>query len=377
MGPLTGITVIEMAAIGPVPFAGMLLSDLGADVIRVERSVNTVLPPKQDILSRGKRSIGINLKSSEGVALFRQLCGGADILIEGFRPGVMEKLGLGPETLTADNARLVFGRMTGWGQTGPLAQAAGHDINYIALTGALHAIGEQDGRPVPPLNLLGDYGGGALYLVIGCLAALVEARQSGCGQVIDAAMVDGSASLMSVFYALNAMGRWQDERGVNKLDGGAHFYSTYKTSDNKYVSIGPLEPVFYGQLLDKLALAGHPLLQRQLDSETWQQAQQVFADKFAEHPQSYWCELLEGTDVCFAPVLNMSEAPHHSHNQARGVFTEAFGVVQPAPAPRFSRTASEIQGAPPIPGEHTREILQDSGLPEEQITLLLEKQVIF
>jgi alpha-methylacyl-CoA racemase len=362
MGPLKGIKVIEIAGIGPGPFCAMLLADMGADVIRIERAEgNNRLGIKYDILARGRRSVAVDLKSPEGVETVLKLVEKADGLIEGFRPGVMERLGLGPEICLERNAKLVYGRMTGWGQEGPLAQTAGHDINYISLTGALHAIGTRDGGPVPPLNLVGDFGGGAMYLAFGLVCGLLEAKSSGQGQVIDVAMTDGAAHLMTMIYSLHNSELWSDSREANLLDGGAHFYGAYECADGRWISIGPLEPQFYALLLEKAELDDDDF-ERQMEAELWPELKAKLALKFKTKTRDEWCEIMAGTDVCFAPVLDLSEAPGHAHNQARNTFVERDGVVQPAPAPRFSRTKAEIQRGPPQPGEHTEEVLKDWGI---------------
>ena len=354
-GPLSGIKVVEFTGIGPGPFAGMLLADMGADVVRIDRpeAAKTVAA---DIPSRGKRSVALNLKDAEARETALRLCEKADVLIEGFRPGVMERLGLGPEMMLARNPRLVFGRMTGWGQFGPLAQAAGHDINYIALTGALAAIGEAGQRPVPPLNLVGDFGGGTMYLIMGLLAALVERDRSGQGQVIDCAMTDGASSLMSMFYARSAKGLWKLERGANLIDGGAHFYGTYACADGKYISIGAIEPQFYSELR-RLAGLEHKSFDAQHDQKEWPAFTQSFAAVFVKKTRDEWCALLEGTDACFAPVLDLDEVQVHPHNAARQTIVTIDGVAQPAPAPRFSRTPGAVQGPPPGIGAHTQDVL--------------------
>lgn len=340
-GPLSGLRVVEFAAIGPVPFAAMLLVDMGADVVRVERPAAARLD-RRDIVERGRRIVRIDLKSAQGVAMALDLVDRAEVLLEGFRPGVMERLGVGPEPVLRRNPRLVYGRMTGWGQTGPLAPAAGHDINYLALTGALHAIGEADRAPVPPLNLLGDFGGGAMYLVVGVLAALHEQRRSGRGQVVDAAIVDGTASLLTFIHAAMAHGEWRDERGSNPLDGGAPFYATYRCADGQYVAIGALEPQFHAQLLERLGLPPEEFAHR-LDPATWPRLKELMRDAFATRTQRECRELLEGTDACFAPVLSLDAAAAHPQLAARGVFEAVDGVRCPAPAPRFSRTPSRLQ----------------------------------
>jgi len=380
VGPLSGIRVLELAGIGPGPFACMLLADLGAEVVRVDRMAGGMLASQggaTDVLGRGRRSIALDLKKPGGVETVLDMAERSDVLIEGFRPGVMEKLGLGPEPCLARNPRLVYGRMTGWGQEGPLSQAAGHDINYIALSGALDAIGGRDGGPVPPLNLLGDFGGGSLYLLMGVLAALLEAQRSGQGQVVDAAIVDGVASLMASTYAFHSTGMWQSERQSNMLDGGAPFYDCYECKDGKWVSIGSIEPQFYQLLAEKLGedLGDSDLLQR-LDKRDWPMQKKKIAALLRTRTRQEWCELMEGSDVCFAPVLSMDEAPGHSHNKARKNFIERGGVVQPAPAPRFSRSTCEAGGTPPAPGADTEAILKELGYGPEHIAELAAAAVI-
>ncbi|HKA55013.1 MAG TPA: CaiB/BaiF CoA-transferase family protein [Candidatus Binatia bacterium] len=364
MGVLSGYKVIEFAGIGPAPMCAMLLSDMGAEVLRIDRAedANLGIPTdaKYSVLNRGRRSVALDLKRKEGTGVALKLIERADALIEGFRPGVMERLGLGPEPCLARNPRLVYGRMTGWGQDGPLAHAAGHDINYIALTGALHSIGRKGEAPVPPLNLVGDFGGGGVYLALGVVGALLEAQKSGKGQVIDVAMIDGASSLMAAIYGLRAAGRWTDQRGENILDTGAHYYDVYETSDGKYVSVGSIEPKFYAELLH-LAGLEHEELPRQNDRAAWPGLKERVAAIFRTKTREEWCRLMEGSEVCFAPVLSMQEAPNHPHNRERGTFVEFEGVVQPAPAPRFSRTPSAIQRPPARPGEHTEEALRDWG----------------
>lgn len=358
-GPLTSLKVVEFAGIGPGPFCGMLLSDLGADVIRIDRKGGRGGAPT-DVTSRGRRSVALDLKSPAAIEACLKLIEGADAVFEGFRPGVMERLGLGPEVALKRNPKLVYGRMTGWGQTGPYASAAGHDMNYIAITGALHAIGTDD-KPVPPLNLVGDFGGGALYLAFGLLAGVISARQTGKGQVIDCAMSDGAASLMAMFYGFKASGMWKDgERRANMLDGGAHFYDTYQCADGRWVSIGSIEPQFYALLLEK-AGATDPDFQRQHDRGAWPQLHDKLAAIIATKTRDEWTAIMGGTDVCFAPVLTLDEAPKHPHNAARQTFVEVAGVTQPAPAPRFSETPGAIQGPPPRIGAHDREALTDWG----------------
>lgn len=369
MGPLAGIRIIEMAGIGPAPFCAMLLADLGAEVIRVDRLDKAGGGSRFEVVNRGRRSIALNLKSEAGRETLLRLIDGADALLEGFRPGVMERLGLGPEVCAERNPRLVFGRMTGWGQDGPLASAAGHDINYIALTGALHAMGYADRPPSPPLNLVGDYGGGGMLLAVGVLAALLEAKNSGQGQVVDAAMTDGAALLMSMFYGMKASGSWQSRRESNFLDGAAHFYRTYRCSDGKFLAVGPLEPQFYQLLLQKCGIEDESFA-RQNDPTAWPELTEKLEQMFASKTRDQWCELLEGSDACVAPVLDMDEAPEHPHNRARQTFITADGIVQPAPAPRFSRSESGVQSPPPRAGEHSEEILRDWGFGAEDIERL-------
>jgi len=381
MGPLSGITVIEMSGIGPGPFAGMMLADLGATVIRVDRlasrggGLTELSAGRADVVSRGRRSIAIDLKSAEGVELVLRLVDSADVLIEGYRPGVMERLGLGPETCLRRRPRLVFGRMTGWGQDGPLAQAAGHDINYISLSGALGAIGRRGQTPVPPLNLVGDYGGGGMLLAYGVLAALLSAARTGAGQVVDAAMVDGSAVLMAQFFGMKALGRWTDERGSNLLDTGAPFYDVYESADGGYLSVGPLEPAFFAILLERLGIddidAGS-----QYDPRSWPALRLRLAAEFASRTRGAVEELFAGADACVFPVLSMSEAPGHPHNVARGTFVTREDVVQPAPAPRFSLTPTQLELPPPGVGEHTDAILADLGLSGDQVRRLRADGVV-
>lgn len=355
-GPLKGIRVVEFAGIGPGPFAGMVLSDLGADVVRIDRTGGSMQAPG-DVTARGRRSIALDLKDPASIETCLQLIERADALIEGFRPGVMERLGLGPEVALGRNPRLVYGRMTGWGQEGPLAQAAGHDINYIAITGALHALGPKE-QPLPPLNLVGDFGGGSLYLALGLLAGILHARSSGQGQVVDAAVCDGAASLMTMFYGFMSTGYWTDARASNLIDGGAHFYRTYECADGRFISVGPIEPHFCKVLLvqagmDTAMLADHR------DRSTWPGHSETLAALFKTRSRDEWCAVLEGTDACFAPVLSIAEAPAHPHNVARQSYVEVDGVVQPAPAPRFSVTPGMVQGPPPEVGAHTAQVFAD------------------
>ncbi len=372
-GPLQGIKVVELAGIGPAPMCAMLLADLGAEVIRVDRLAPADLGidsgRQYNLLERSRRSMAVDLKSAEGVEVVLKLVERADALIEGFRPGVTERLGLGPDVCLARNPRLVYGRMTGWGQDGPMALAAGHDINYIALSGVLDAIGTSGGQPVPPLNLVGDFGGGALYLAFGVLAGLLEARTSGQGQVIDAAMVDGAASLLTAVYGMYGSGSWSLERGTNILDTGAHFYGTYECADGKWISIGSIEAKFHAELLEKLGLEESDIPDR-MDRSRWLEHKKRLTELFLSKTRDEWCAVMEGSDVCFAPVLSMAEAPSHPHNVARGAFVEVDGVIQPGPAPRFSRTPGQIQSPPPDPGQHTEAILADWGWSADQIATL-------
>jgi alpha-methylacyl-CoA racemase len=342
-GPLAGVRVIELAGLGPAPFCGMMLADHGAEVIRIDRpgAQGLLLPPDKDFLNRSRASFAVDLKSEEGVALVRRLCRSADAVLEGYRPGVMERLGLGPDVLLADNPKLVYGRMTGWGQTGPCAAAAGHDINYIALSGVLHATGRAGYRPTPPLNLVGDFGGGGLMLAFGMLAAIVSARATGRGQVVDCAMTEGSAVLMAMIYSLRADGRWRDERGVNLLDSGSHYYDTYETADGKFIAIGAIEPQFYRVLLERLGLANDPDFLARNDESRGPGLKARLDSIFRVRTRDEWCALLEGTDACFAPVLSLDEAPYHPHNIDRRAFVDVEGTMQPAPSPRYSQTRTD------------------------------------
>lgn len=372
MGPLQGLRIVEFGAIGPVPFAAMLLSDMGAHVIRIDRKPARS-PRAGEVYLRGRRAVALDLKIAQATEAALKLIEKADALLEGFRPGVMERLGLAPDVCLARNPRLVYGRMTGWGQAGPLAPAAGHDINYIALSGALHAIGTKDGKPVPPLNLVGDYGGGALYLAFGVVCGILEARRSGRGQVVDAAMVDGAASLMSAFYGMYAAGVWHDERGVNLLDSGAPFYDTYQTKDAKWIALGSLEAEFYRALLDKLGIADVDADAR-FDRGRWPNVREKIAAVIRTRTRDEWDRLLLGTDACYAPVLSLSEAPQHPHNVARNVFVDVEGVTQPAPAPRFSVTPAEIQGPPR--GPESEAVLSDWGFSDDEISALKSSDAI-
>jgi alpha-methylacyl-CoA racemase len=373
MGPLAGIKIVEIAAIGPAPFCSMMLADLGAQIVRIERaSAKPNEPAPPDPLLRNRRSIALDLKNAAAVEVVLKLLESADVLIEGFRPGVLERLGLGPEPCLARNPRLIYGRMTGWGQDGPLAPAAGHDINYIALAGVLHLIGTPGGKPVPPLNLVGDFGGGGMLLAFGVLAALIESRQSGHGQVVDAAMVDGATALLAMFYGMRARGMFQDATGMNFLAGAAPYYDTYRTKDHKYVAIGALEPQFFAQLLDKLGLdwqryarVGFPVVDPA--TREWAELRSAIATAVASRTRDEWCRIMEGTDACFAPVLTVEEAARHPHNLARGTLVKINGVEQNAPAPRFSRTPAQMPEAPRRAGEDTDVLLTEAGFSPQQI----------
>ena len=372
-GPLNGIKIVEFAGIGPGPFCAMLLSDMGAEIIRIDRkgsrggSVN-------DIGSRGRKSVALDLKKPEGIEACLKLIEAADVVQEGFRPGVMERLGLGPDVCLARNPKLVYGRMTGWGQYGPLANAAGHDINYIALTGALAAIGRKE-APVPPLNLVGDFGGGALYLAMGICAALIEAGKSGKGQVVDCAMTDGATSLMSMFYGMKASGIWTTNRSDNMLDGAAHFYDVYETADGKFVSIGSIEPQFYALLREKAGF-DDAAFDAQMDKSAWPDLKAKVEEAFKTKTRDEWDAIMLGTDICYAPVLDMDEAFEHPHNRERDTITEAFGIKQPNVAPRFSGTPSEIQGPPPKIGEHNDTAFADWGLGDDVLEGLKAAEAI-
>jgi alpha-methylacyl-CoA racemase len=368
MGPLAGVRVVELAGIGPGPFCAMLLADLGAEVLRVDRPA-AARPGWPTVLARGRRSVAVDLKHPDGAGVVLDLVASADALVEGFRPGVAERLGIGPDACLARNPRLVYGRVTGWGQEGPWRLAAGHDIDYVALAGALHPVGQAGGPPVPPLNLVGDFGGGGMLLALGVVAALLETGRSGTGQVVDAAMVDGAALLTTQFHELLAAGLWREERGANLLDGGAPFYGVYETADGRHLAVGALEPQFYAELLRRLGLdAGD--LPGQLDRDGWPLVRERLAALFRTRTREEWCELLAGTDACVAPVLGLGEAPAHPHNRARGTFVDVGGVVQPGPAPRFSRTPSDPPTPPARPGEHTDQALADWGVAPDEVARL-------
>ena len=371
-GPLTGLKVLEIAGIGPGPFCGMVLADLGADVVRVDRAERVTdrdpASARFDLLARGRRSIGVDLKNPDGVATVLDLAAEADVLIEGFRPGVAERLGIGPDVCLERNPRLVYGRMTGWGQTGPYAHTAGHDINYIALSGALHPIGRRGEAPVPPVNFVGDFGGGGMLLALGVCAAVIEARVSGSGQVVDAAMTDGSALLTTMFHGLAATGAWSTERGTNLIDTGSHMYDVFECADGEYISLGSLEPQFYAEMCTRL---GIPIAEMpEYDRARWPEFKERIRSIVREKTRDEWCALLEGTDVCFAPVLSLTEAPSHPHNRDRATFIEVDGITQPAPAPRFSRTPGAVRRPPSAAGQHTDEALADWGFAAERIAAL-------
>ncbi len=375
-GPLSGYRIIELAGIGPGPFAAMMLADMGAEVVRVERAQAVRGPAPAvahfDVMLRGRRNIALDLKHPDGVRTLLELVDRADGLIEGFRPGVMERLGVGPDTCLARNPKLVFGRMTGWGQTGPYAHAAGHDINYISLAGALAHFGRAGDAPVPPLNMVGDFGGGGMFLAFGVVCALLEAQRSGEGQVVDAAMVDGSAVLMTMFWAFKSIGMFNErERGVNLLDSGAHFYDVFQCADGEYVSIGSIEPQFYAELLRLTGLSDDHEFAAQMDASQWPKLKDRLAEVFRSKTRVEWCAVMEGTDVCFAPVLTMSDAAEHPHNVERQTFVDIAGVTQPAPAPRFSRTAAEVASPPAHPGQHTLDVLRDWGIERGRIDELV------
>ncbi len=372
-GPLTDVRIVELAGIGPAPFAGMMLADAGADIVRIDRFDRATHPPKEephvDLMNRGRRSVAVDLKHPDGVALVLRLVDRADGLMEGFRPGVAERLGLGPEVCLGRNPSLAYGRMTGWGQHGPLASRAGHDIDYIALAGALEPIGRAGERPLPPLNLVGDFGGGGMLLAFGMVAAILSARHTGKGQVVDAAMVDGAAALTTMVYTLRQAGVWQDERGTNLLDTGAHFYEVYETADGGYLGVGAIEPQFYAELVERMGL-GDEELPGQMDRGAWPAMKERFAAVFASRTRAEWEAIFDGSDACVAPVLSFDEARSHPHNVERGTFTEVAGVVQPAPAPRFGGTPGAIRRPPPNPGQYGDEALGDWGLDTDEIDAL-------
>jgi alpha-methylacyl-CoA racemase len=370
MGPLNGYTVLELAGIGPAPMGGMILADMGAEVIRIDRASAVGGNSMVDVSARGKKSVGLNLKDPQGVETLLRMVENADVIVDPFRPGVCEKLGIGPDVCLERNPRLIFARMTGWGQDGPLAHAAGHDINYISLTGALYSTGRKGQKPVPPLNLVGDMGGGGMLLVSGVLAALLETANSGKGQVIDAAMVDGAAQLMWMFHGFQSMGLWDAEsRGVNMLDGGAHYYNTYECSDGNFISLGSIEPQFYALLLELVELPIDDFSQ-QHDQANWSLMEEKLAEIFKQKSREQWCEILEGTDVCFAPVLTFMEAPEHPANVARNTYIEVDGLTQPAPAPRFSRTPSKVDHGSHAAGQDTNATLSAMGFAENDLQAL-------
>ncbi|MFN7175445.1 MAG: CaiB/BaiF CoA transferase family protein [Thermaurantiacus sp.] len=366
-GPLAGVRIIEMAGIGPGPFAGMMLADHGAEVIRVDRPGPQ---PPEPVLGRSRRSIVVNLKSPEGIAVVRDLAKTADGLIEGLRPSVMERLGLGPEVLLGGNPRLVYGRMTGWGQDGPYAHAAGHDINYIALAGALSAFGRAGEKPTPPINMVGDFGGGGMLLAFAMVSAILHARREGQGQVIDCAMTEGAALLMGMIWGFRGLGAWRDARGVNLLDTGAHFYDSYECADGGFVAIGSIEPQFYAELRRLAGLADDPAFDAQMDAARWPELKARLSEVFRSRTRAEWCALMEGTDVCFAPVLSMAEAPDHPHNRHRESFAELGGMVQPMPAPRYSETRVARPAPAPAPGADTAAVLEGIGYSPAQIAAL-------
>lgn len=373
-GPLVGVKIVEFAGIGPGPFCGMLLADMGADVVRIDRA-ESAGRGHPDLANRGKRSVAIDLKKPEGVEAALSLMEKADGLIEGFRPGVMERLGVGPDVALKRNPKLVYGRMTGWGQTGPWSSMAGHDIDYIALTGALHTMGRKGEPPAPPLNLVGDFGGGALYLAMGLLAGVIEARTSGKGQVIDCAMIDGAASLMTMFFNMKKVGMWTPERDSNLLDGGAHFYDTYECADGKWLAVGAIEPQFHAELVKGLGLPAD-VFGMYMDRAKWPEYSLRVAEVVKTKTRDEWMKVFDGTDACVAPVLSMDEAPKHPHNAERSTFVEAFGVTQPGPAPRFSRTAGAVNGAPPLAGKQSKDVLESWGIEAERAAAFVAAGVV-
>ncbi len=379
MTTLQGLRIVELAGIGPAPFCGMMLADHGAEVIRIDRpnpGIEGMIPREKDVLSRGRKSIIVDLKTPEGIETVRDLSKTADGLIEGLRPGVMERIGLGPDVLLTDNPRLVYGRVTGWGQTGPLAKVAGHDINYISLSGNLHTYGRAGDKPTPPVNLAADYAGGAMFLAFGMLAAILSAKQSGKGQVIDCAMIDGAAALAGMTWSCHNAGIWSDERGTNLLDTGAHFYDTYETADGKWISIGCIEPQFYAGFRQLAGLEEDGDFDAQLDEKAWPALKEKLTAVFQGKTRSEWCVLLEGMDVCFAPVLSMAEAPAHPHNQERQIFLDVAGDPQPAPAPRFSATPAERPTAALPAGSDAHAVLDSLGYNAEKIDQLLQAGIV-
>lgn len=377
-GPLSGLKIVEFAGLGPGPFCGMMLADHGAEIIRIDRPGPRSGPVavERDVLSRSRDSIGIDLKAPEGRKLVLDLCRTADAVFEGFRPGVMERLGLGPETLMAANPRLVYGRMTGWGQTGPYAEMAGHDIDYIALSGALHACGRAGERPTPPLNLVGDFGGGGMMLAFGLLAAILHAQKTGQGQVVDCAMSEGSAVLMAIVYSLLAHGRWVDRRGANLIDSGAPFYDVYETADSKFVAIGAIEPQFYRELMERLGLGDDPEFSDQNDQRRWPAQKRKLDAHFRARTRAEWTAILEKTDACFAPVMSLEEAPYHPHNRARQAFVDVDGLMQPAPAPRYSHTLNDMPSPMRSGFDLTRRILLECGYSESEIAALRDRGIV-
>lgn len=379
MGPLAGLRIVEMAGLGPGPFCAMMLADNGADVVRIGRMAKSQASPApfpKDILNRSRKSISVDLKSPAGIEIVRRLSRKADGLIEGYRPGVMERLGLGPDVLLGDNPRLVYGRMTGWGQSGPYSRMAGHDINFISLSGALGAIGRAGQAPVPPLNLVGDFGGGGLVLAFGMISAIFHAQRTGVGQVIDCAMTEGSAALMTAIYSMRAHGQWRDDRGVNPLDGAAPFYDTYETSDGNYISLGAVEPQFYDEMLRLIGLHGHPLAADQHDEASWPGLKALIQKVMLTKTRAEWCSILEETNACFAPVMSMAEAPSHIHNEARGAFIELEGVIQPAPVPRYSVTSNDLPTPMDEAGTTAAALLREAGYSETDIAQLRRDAVI-
>lgn len=381
MGPLSGLKVIEFAGIGAGPHCAMMLADMGAEIVRIDRlkpaGLGVEVEPKFDFLMRGRRSLAIDLKSPAGREVVLQMIDQADVLLESFRPGVMERIGLGPEICLRANPRLVYARLTGWGQTGPYAAMAGHDINYIALSGALDAMGAPDAKPLPPLNLLGDFGGGALHCAFGIVSALLHAHRSGRGQVVDAAMIDGVTSMMSLVLGWRNAGKWSDKKLDNVVDGGAPFYSTYRTADDRFVAIGAMEDKFYKLLLEKLGIAHLPHMYPHTDRALWAEQRQTFETVFRSRTRDDWCSLLEGTDACFAPILSVDEAPEHPHIKARGIYRDVDGVQQPAPAPRLSLASNITISSPPYIGEHSRDVLRDWGWDHDEIARLEGSGVVF